>query len=201
MNLSVLFGVLGFFAVARIAELVIAKQFAKRASDTGRDVEREPVFLWMVVLHTTPFVLIPLEVILLDRPFTLQLAVATLGILAVAFALRVWTLSTLGARWNVRIVRPDAIITSGPYAFIRHPNYAVVILELFALPLVHGAYLTCAFLTLGNALILMKRIPAEEKVLFEVPGYREAMGNKARFFPLPTASRKSASGPSEANER
>jgi methyltransferase len=177
-------GLLLFFAIARIVELVISKRTAAKAAARGAEVEPEPIFTVMVVLHTLPFALIPLEVLLLDRPFIPGLAIAAVVVLVIALVMRVWTLSTLGARWNVRIVKPDAIVTDGPYRFIRHPNYLVVILELLALPLVHSAWLTCGALTLLNALVLFFRIRAEERVLFSVPGYAEAMGKKARFVPL-----------------
>jgi methyltransferase len=80
-------------------------------------------------------------------------------------------------------VAPDAVVTTGPYAYVRHPNYAIVIVELFALPLVHGAWITCAACTALNAIVLASRIPAEERVLSAIPGYREAMGDKPRFVP------------------
>jgi len=106
-----------------------------------------------------------------------------IAILTLALVARVWTLRTLGKRWNVRIVQPDAVVHEGPYKYIRHPNYAVVITELFAIPLVHNAYWSCAFLTLANGLVLYFRIRSEEKVLFEVPQYKELMASKPRFFP------------------
>ena len=147
----------------------------------------------MVVLHTLPFVLAPLEVIVLERPFVLaQFVIATVA-LALLAAARVWTLRTLGAMWNVRIVRPAHVVTAGPYRFIRHPNYAIVIAELFVLPLVHGAWLTCVVLSVLNALVLSRRIPAEERVLLELPGYAEQMAHKPRFIPALRRTAQAAS--------
>ena len=59
-------------------------------------------------------------------------------------ALRYWAIATLGERWNTRvIVVPGApAVTAGPYRFLRHPNYLAVVVEVAALPLVHGAWLT-----------------------------------------------------------
>lgn len=175
--------VLALMGAARVAELLVAKRLTAQAKTRGEKPQREPIFVLMVVLHTLPFVLAPLEVIVLDRPFVPALfAVCTAALAGLAVA-RVWTLRTLGARWNVRIVTPDAVVVAGPYRWIRHPNYAIVIAELFVLPLVHTAWLTCIVLSVLNAFVLSRRIPAEERVLFAVPGYADAMATKKRFIP------------------
>ncbi len=180
--------VLALVGAARVAELLHARRLTRQARARGAQPQREPAFVAMVLLHTVPFWAAPLEVALLDRPFLPWLAVVATTLLGIAAVVRVWTLRTLGARWNVRIVAPDAIVTTGPYAFVRHPNYAVVVTELFALPLVHGAWITCAVCTIGNALVLLSRIPAEERVLFAQEGYAAAMGGKPRFLPFTRAA-------------
>lgn len=168
----------------RVGELVVSKRHSRKAGDRGEQPRPELTFVFMVALHTVPFWLAPLEVLLLDRPLVPWLAGVSVIALALAAGLRFWTLQTLGASWNVRIVKPGHVVTGGPYRFIRHPNYLVVITELLFLPLFHTAWLTAIVLTVGNALVLWRRIPAEERVLFEVPGYAEAMGDKPRFLPF-----------------
>ncbi len=175
--------VLAFMALARVVELVHAKRLTGKANERGEAPKKEPIFVVMVILHTIPFWAAPLEVWLLQRTFVPVLAWVSLGMLAIAFVLRIWTLSTLGRNWNTRIVKPGTVITSGPYAFIRHPNYAVVITELLFMPLFGNVWLTCVVVTLLNAFVLAKRIPAEERVLFDMPGYKEAFERKARFVP------------------
>jgi methyltransferase len=175
--------VLALMGVARVAELVIARRYAARAAQRGEAPKPEPIFRVMVLLHTVPFWAAPLEVLVLGRELVPAVAVACAVTLVVAGALRVWTLRTLGSSWNVRIVRPAAVVTTGPYRFIRHPNYLVVVLELVALPLFHSAWLTCAVVTALNAFVLARRIPAEERVLSSVPGYDAAMTGKRRFVP------------------
>lgn len=182
-SLAMFLVVLALMAIARIAELRVARRATAVARARGEAPRREPIFVVMVVLHTLPFVLAPLEVIVLERPFVPALFLAgTVALVLLALA-RVWTLRTLGARWNVRIVKPDAVVVEGPYRFVRHPNYAIVIAELAVLPLVHTAWLTSLGLSALNAFVLWRRIPAEERVLFEVPGYQEAMGKKKRLLP------------------
>jgi len=137
----------------------------------------------------------PLEVFLLDRPFRPWLGASMLVLLGATMALRYWVVATLGVRWNPRIVvapgwTPE---TGGPYRWMRHPNYLAVVLELAALPLVHGAWITASTAGISNAVILAIRIRAEEAALAAWPGYTQAMEGRGRFWP-----RRPPAGPREA---
>ncbi|MDP2345894.1 MAG: isoprenylcysteine carboxylmethyltransferase family protein [Deltaproteobacteria bacterium] len=174
---------LALMGAARVGELLVARRLTMGAAARGAEPKKEPIFVVMVLLHVLPFVLAPLEVIALDPPFRPALFVGCACALLVLAGLRVWTLRTLGAMWNVRIVEPAAVVVAGPYRFIRHPNYAIVVAELFVLPLAHGCWVTMIILSSLNALVLFFRIRAEERVLFALPGYAERMGPKKRFIP------------------
>lgn len=81
--------------------------------------------------------------------------------------MRVWVLATLGTRWTTRIiVLPGApLVTGGPFRFVTHPNYLVVVGEIAVLPLALGLpWLALAF-TIANALVLSVRIAAEDRAL------------------------------------
>ena len=80
---------------------------------------------------------------------------------------RLWVLATLGGRWTTRIiVLPDApLIRQGPYRFSNHPNYLVVIAEIFVLPLVFGLWPVSVIFSLLNAAMLAVRIRAENRAL------------------------------------
>ena len=85
-----------------------------------------------------------------------------------AQGLRYWAITTLGPRWNTRIlVLPGvAPVTDGPYRWLRHPNYGAVVIELAALPLVFGAWHTALVIGLANlTLLLGVRVPAEARAL------------------------------------
>ncbi len=174
---------LTLMGVARVAELVVARRLTKGAAARGAQPQREPVFVVMIFLHLLPFVLAPAEVVVRGLVFRPALFWTGALLLLVLAGLRVWTLRTLGAMWNVRIVNPAVVVVDGPYRFVRHPNYAIVIAELVALPLAYGCWATLAILSSLNALVLFFRIRAEEKVLFALPGYAEQMGKKKRFVP------------------
>jgi len=85
-------------------------------------------------------------------------------------ALRYWAILSLGERWTTSVmVLPGApLVESGPYKFVRHPNYLAVALEIFAAPLMFGAWITALAFTLLNAGVLLMRIRAEERALREV---------------------------------
>jgi methyltransferase len=183
-SLAAFLVVLALMGAARVAELLVARRLTQQAAARGEKPQREWAFIAMVVLHTMPFWCAPLEVVLFDRPYRAWLFFVCTALLVVLGFARVWTLRTLGAMWNVRIVKPAHVVVAGPYRFVRHPNYAIVIAELFLMPLVHGAWVTCVLVSALNAFVLWRRIPAEEKVLFSLPGYAETMGKKRRFIPF-----------------
>jgi methyltransferase len=108
-----------------------------------------------------------------------------LAVLLFATALRLWSIRSLGRSWNVRAAVPADLrpVTSGPYAFIRHPNYLAVILEFAAVPLIAGAWVSAVVLSATNALVLFDRIRAEEQLLSASAAYRQAFAGKKRFIP------------------
>jgi methyltransferase len=85
---------------------------------------------------------------------------------------RLWILATLGPRWTTRIiVLPGApLVTSGPYRYFSHPNYAVVAAEIALLPFaLHLPWLALVFTAL-NAAVLVIRIRVEARALAAVDG-------------------------------
>ena len=79
---------------------------------------------------------------------------------------RIWVLASLGPRWTTRIIVLDEpLVRRGPYRFINHPNYAVVVAEIAVLPLVFGLWQVALVFTLLNAAILMIRIRAENAAI------------------------------------
>ena len=92
-------------------------------------------------------------------------------VVVATMALRYWVVSTLGDRWNTRVicVPGEPLITGGPFRYIRHPNYVAVVAELAALPLVHTAWMTAAVFGVANLLILRVRIRVENDALARFP--------------------------------
>jgi methyltransferase len=139
----------------------------------------------MVALHAGWLASCVLEVWLLRRPWLPPLALAMIALLVAATTLRYWVIHTLGARWSTRIVfvPGDEISTTGPYRWLRHPNYLGVILEVLALPLVHAAWLTAGVFSVLNAVLIRRRIFDEEAALRLHSGYDDAMDSRRRLTP------------------
>jgi methyltransferase len=90
-----------------------------------------------------------------------------LAIFIVLQGLRVWVLATLGPRWTTRIlvVPGERLIASGPYRYLSHPNYWVVIGEILVLPLAFGLVWYAAVFSILNLAVLWVRMRAENKAL------------------------------------
>jgi methyltransferase len=174
-------------AAERLLELRWSRKHARLQRPNGGEIVREPGFAVMTVLHGAVLVAAPLECWLRPSLPPHWLTASALALLAGATALRVWTLRTLGSAWSVRVTRyPEGarpVVTSGPYRFIRHPNYVAVIVELLALPLVGGAWVTASVASIVNAFIIAGRIQLEERELGRSDEWRRAMLPKPRFVP------------------
>ncbi len=160
------FAVLAFVTVQRLAELVYARRNETRLRARGAQ-EFAPghypaivalhaawlIGLWVLALGTTP------EAGWLVLFFILQ-------------ALRIWVLATLGERWTTRIIvlPGEPLVAKGPYRLIPHPNYAVVIGEIFVLPMAFGLFWYAVLFSLLNAAILFIRIRAENEALTMASG-------------------------------
>jgi methyltransferase len=99
------------------------------------------------------------------------------GLLLAAKGLKFWAVSSLGRYWTMRvlIVPGTDVVTKGPYRWIRHPNYAAVVMEVLAVPLIGKAFITCTVVTILISIALIFRIRAEEKALLNYTNYREKM--------------------------
>jgi methyltransferase len=168
----------------RIVEVMIANRNARWIkSQGGYEVGKEH-YKYIVALHALFFVSLIIEVTVIDSRFVFW-AVAPLIIFLLAQFGRVWALSALGRFWNTRImILPGAkVIAKGPYRYLRHPNYVIVVTELACLPLIFQAYWTAILFTIMNALILSIRIKVEEKALEDVTNYKDVFKKRKRFVP------------------
>jgi methyltransferase len=169
----------------RIFELGISRRHQQHMIAGGATKVNEPQFRWIVFVHTAILIGAALEVVLLHRPFLPVLAGVMLFLFLAANGVRLWVVRTMGKLWNVQVMDSTSIgvVTSGPFRFVRHPNYSAVFIEMFSLPLIHTAWITALLGCVGYALALSQRLVLEERVLFADPAYRTAMAGKPRFLP------------------
>jgi methyltransferase len=124
----------------------------------------------MVSLHTALLAGCLVEVAALDRPFLPWLGWPMLVLVLASQVLRWWCIAKLGPQWSTRVVVVPGLplVRSGPYRWLRHPNYVAVVAEGAALPLVHCAWLTAVVFTVLNAALLRTRIRCENRLLAEL---------------------------------
>ncbi|MFE7795210.1 isoprenylcysteine carboxyl methyltransferase family protein [Streptomyces sp. NPDC057460] len=154
-------------AVERLAELVTARRNAAWSRRHGAAEYGRGHYPVMVALHTGLLAGCLAETWLGGRPFLPALGWPMLALALGAQGLRWWCITTLGPRWNTRvIVVPDLpLVTAGPYRWLSHPNYVAVIVEGLALPLVHTNWLTATAFTLLNLPLLATRVRCENTAL------------------------------------
>lgn len=152
---------LAFVTLERLAELWLARRNTEALLAKGA-VEVAPGHYPLIVLLHTLW-LAGLWLIGWQN----QLDTSWLVIFLSLQVLRVWVLTTLGRRWTTRIiVLPGAaLVTTGPYRFLSHPNYLVVIGEIAVLPLCLGLPWYALVFSAANAALLTIRIQAENAAL------------------------------------
>lgn len=158
--------IFGFLTVQRLLELRVARANERWAREQGATEYGRGHYPLFFVLHPTWMLLTLLE----GRRAGGRVNWVALALFVLAQPLRYWVIQTLGRYWNTRIliVPGGERVTGGPFRYLRHPNYAVVALEMAAAPLAVGAWRTALAYTLLNAaLILLVRLPAEERALRE----------------------------------
>jgi len=147
--------------LSRLIELPFARANTRRLIAAGGHEVAAGHYPLIVLLHAawlaTLWWLAPRQPV--DLPLLGLFAIVELG--------RIWVLRTLGQRWTTRIIvmPSETLVSRGPYRYLNHPNYAVVIAEIALLPLVFGLWRTALVFSLLNAAILAVRIRAENEAL------------------------------------
>ncbi|HEX9191040.1 MAG TPA: isoprenylcysteine carboxylmethyltransferase family protein [Candidatus Deferrimicrobiaceae bacterium] len=161
----------------RLLELRLSARNRRRLLSRGGREARPETYRTMVALHALFLVSLALE----SFPWRVPMDIRTAGCLAslagVTF-LRYWAIFSLGEYWNTRvIVVPGArVVRTGPYRFLRHPNYLVIVLEFLILPLLMRAPATLVIFSLANLAVLRQRIRTEEEALRRDTDYADRFG-------------------------
>jgi methyltransferase len=170
--------VCGLMGVARLIELAISRRNIQRNAESAEGDWSRRTFPLIVALHTAVITGTLLRGGRVRLPW--------LFLLMAAQPLRAWVLLSLGRHWNARgaVATDMEVVTSGPYALVRHPNYAVVVAELAALPAAFSLSRLAAAATLANIALLKIRISDEEALLFQLPAYERHFRHRRRFLPF-----------------
>jgi methyltransferase len=164
------FGV-ALVAVQRLFELVLARRNERRARARGAVERGRDHYPFIVALHALWLVSTLVEG-LLRGPVLPAFWPIPLALFLLVQQLRYWALFSLGERWNTKIlIVPGAKpVRRGPYRYLSHPNYVVVVVEILAFPLIFGAWVTALVFTLLNAVVLSVRIREENRAIAKLSG-------------------------------
>jgi methyltransferase len=159
LTLSVI--ILALVTLERLGELVYARANARRLLAQGGVEHGAGHYPLIVALHAGW--LIALWLFAPGR----TVAGFWLGMFVLVILARFWVLASLGRRWTTRIVTVpgETLIRRGPYRFLNHPNYWVVVAEIAVLPLVFGLWQVALIFSLFNGAMMWVRIGAENKAL------------------------------------
>ena len=158
--------ILALVTLQRAGELVFARRNTQRLMARGA-IELAPGHYPLIVAVHAGW-LISLWLFGRHQPIN-TIALASYLVLQI---FRAWVLRTLGARWTTRIlvVPGEPLVREGPYRFLSHPNYAVVIGEIAVLPLVFALPWIAAIFSILNVIVLAIRIRAENRALAAAGG-------------------------------
>lgn len=153
--------VLALVTLQRLGELLLAERNTRRLLAKGAHEVARGHYPYMVAVHAGW-----LAALWLLGPGP-PIHVIPLIVYAALQVVRVWVIATLGERWTTRIIvlPGEPLVRHGPYRWLDHPNYLIVIAEIAVLPLVFGLPVVAGFFSVLNAIVLWVRLREENEAL------------------------------------
>jgi len=150
----------------RLVELAIARRNEGWIRGAGGVEHGARLTRWIVAFHAAWFAAFILEAGLRGAAPVLGV-VPPLVCFGLLQALRYWCIASLGPFWNTKVlVLPGAPpVRRGPYRWLRHPNYLVVLVEIALYPALFGCWVTALVFGLVNAVLLQRRVAQEDAAL------------------------------------
>ncbi len=160
-----------FLVSQRFLELLLARRNERIVKSKGALEFDRDGYRHIVATHAAFFISLVLEKFLLQRGLNKYWAVFFF-IFLIAQILRYWAISSLGVYWNTRVlvVPGSQRMTTGPYKYLKHPNYMAVIVEIAVIPLIFSCYLTSISFSIVNFILIRRRIGIEENALENICG-------------------------------
>jgi len=162
VSFSLWYLLIALIALQRLAELAVARINTRRLLASGGIEHGAGHYPVMVALHCAWLVCLAVFV-----PADTALNPLLFVVFLVLQAARVWVITSLGRYWTTRVITlPGApVVRRGPYRWVRHPNYLIVIGEFAVVPLIAGAWEIALAFSLANGALLWHRIRIENAAL------------------------------------
>jgi methyltransferase len=159
---TALYWTLGLVASQRVIELGHAQSNTARLRRLGAVEADAGGYPFYVLLHTGWLASLAVFVPAATPPYW-----PLIGVFAMLQLGRIWVIMSLGRYWTTRIITlPDSpLVRTGPFRYLRHPNYLLVLAEIAVLPLAFDAVAIAVTFSTLNLLLIARRIRIEERVL------------------------------------
>jgi methyltransferase len=163
LRLTALFVVI---AGAMLAEARRATANERQQRARGGIEPTHDVYALMQVAYPGVFLTMLCEGLFRSAPPT-DVIVAGSALFAAGKLLKWWAVATLGPFWTFRVivVPGSQAVTTGPYRWMRHPNYVGVCGELIGTALVAGAPVAGTLGTVLFAGLMVLRVRVENRAL------------------------------------
>jgi len=154
--------IVALVAVQRLLEVIYAARNTRRLMARGAVEAGREHYPFFILLHASWLFAVALAI-----PDKHTIFFVPLFIFFALAALRIWVMTSLGPYWTTRIITlpGEPLVCQGPYRYVRHPNYMIVVGEVAMLPLVFGEISIAIFFSIANLLLIAWRIKREDAIL------------------------------------
>jgi protein-S-isoprenylcysteine O-methyltransferase Ste14 len=161
-----------------------AKATRWRESFLSQLRHRVPVWLalWLLVVPRT----LPLVLTRRILPPSTILAAASIALVAAGLGFSIWARRHLGRNWSATVtVKEDhTLVTTGPYAHVRHPIYSGILLAFLGTALATGEWRGFLALALVLVALIIKIRIEEERMRETFPDYEVYRRGTAALVPF-----------------
>lgn len=180
------YALLSLLILQRLQEMRLGKENLQKITAEKLTPLSEKEKKLMLLLHTGFFISCVMEYQLSGKLVPLIWFVPGLLILMLCQLVRFKTMGLLGEYWTPYPLafRDQRIVTEGPYHYVRHPNYLVVMVEVLIVPLLGQCFITAGVFSLLNFIFLRHRIKLEERALGMLPEYQKVFHMKKKMIPF-----------------
>jgi protein-S-isoprenylcysteine O-methyltransferase Ste14 len=183
--------IVGFFLI-----ILIALPFRFKSQSTGEKLDRTQEGIGMMIGlrlaglalwgGAIAFMISPASMAWSALPLPAWARWAGVGLTAITAPLLIWTLRSLGPNLTDTVVtrQAHALVTRGPYAFVRHPFYDCMALFTLSIALAASNWFLIAAGVMVFTLLATRSWTEEEKLLARFGGpYRDYQARTGRFLP------------------